>query len=126
MTAAGQPIIESISWGEVVVHLPGEVVPHKFKDCILFPTGAVEWDWKETNMHHFPGIRRQDLGVYLLGPTMETVDVVVLTSGYEGKLFASEAVYSELCPRGIGIYRAPTKYAKELITCSARASACAP
>jgi hypothetical protein len=32
-----------------------------FKDTKVFPSGAREWDWRETGTHHVPGIQPADV-----------------------------------------------------------------
>lgn len=53
-----QPLIEGISWGQIVVHLGEETL--SFKDCRLWPGHAVKWDWGISGTHHSPGILPAD------------------------------------------------------------------
>ena len=50
------PYIERISWGRMEV--AGIGVGKDFK---LWPGGGREWDWRETNTHHVPGIQPEDV-----------------------------------------------------------------
>jgi hypothetical protein len=50
------PRISHLSWG----HLEVEGHP-PFKDAKIFPGGAREWDWRETNTRHVPGIQPADV-----------------------------------------------------------------
>ena len=51
------PRIRELAWGRVAVE--GQARP--FKDGILYPGGAREWDWGETGTHHNPGIQPADV-----------------------------------------------------------------
>ncbi len=50
-----------------------------FRDAKLYPGGGREWDWRETNTHHVPGIQPADV--------QELIDnqceVIVLTRGMQ-------------------------------------------
>jgi hypothetical protein len=48
------PRINYVSWGRLEVE--GEAEP--YKDAKLFPGGSREWNWRETNTSHRPGIRK--------------------------------------------------------------------
>ena len=48
--------ISAIEWGTIDIVGIG-----KFRDAKLFPGGAKEWDWKQTNTHHVPGIQPIDV-----------------------------------------------------------------
>lgn len=54
MPARGEksPRITALSWGRVEIE-----GGRSFKDAKLYPGGARAWDWRETGMHHVPGIR---------------------------------------------------------------------
>jgi hypothetical protein len=49
------------------------------RDFKLYPGGGREWDWRETNTHHSPGIQRKDVEE-LVG---HGSSVVVLSRGLE-------------------------------------------
>ncbi|MBL8680253.1 MAG: hypothetical protein JNK05_13845 [Myxococcales bacterium] len=46
--------VQSIEWG--VVRVAGDGKTHVFKDAVLWPGGAREWDWRESGTRHKPGI----------------------------------------------------------------------
>ena len=50
------PRITKISWGKMEVDGVG-----LGKDFKLWPGGGREWDWRETNTHHNPGIQIADI-----------------------------------------------------------------
>ena len=50
------PHIDSISWGKMMVAGVGPG-----KDFKLWPGGGREWNWRETNTHHMPGIQPADV-----------------------------------------------------------------
>ena len=55
-SAEQSPRIENISWGKMEIENIG-----LGKDFKLWPGGGREWDWKETNTHHVPGIQIVDI-----------------------------------------------------------------
>ncbi len=92
--SARSPKITRLSWG----HLEVEGRP-AFKDAKLFPGGAREWDWSETDTAHVPEIQPYEVTELLEhGATL-----VVLTKG----------VYEQLrvCPETLkmlsGQFRSP-------------------
>lgn len=48
--------ISAIEWGKIDIVGIGS-----FRDAKLYPCGAEEWDWKQTNTHHVPGIQPSDV-----------------------------------------------------------------
>jgi hypothetical protein len=50
------PRIVALSWGRMEVDGIGAG-----KDFKLWPGGGREWDWRETNTHHVPGIQPADI-----------------------------------------------------------------
>lgn len=50
------PIVRSIAWGHIEVDGLGA-----YKDVVLFPGGAHEWDWGRTGTRHSPGIQPADV-----------------------------------------------------------------
>lgn len=48
--------IRNIEWGKIEVETLGT-----FRDVMLFPGGGREWDWRETDTHHVPGIQPIDI-----------------------------------------------------------------
>ncbi len=74
---ATSPLILGIEWGDIEV----EGLGHG-RDMKLWPGGGREWDWRETDTHHVPGIQISDV--------QELLDhgskVVVLTQGIQLRL----------------------------------------
>lgn len=50
------PRILHISWGHMEVEGIGSG-----RDFMLYPGGGREWDWKQSNTHHVPGIQPVDV-----------------------------------------------------------------
>lgn len=50
------PRILALSWGRMEIDGVGSG-----KDFKLWPGGGREWDWRETDTHHVPGIRAADV-----------------------------------------------------------------
>lgn len=50
------PRIAKISWGKMEIESIG-----MGKDFKLWPGGGREWDWRETDTHHYPGIQVVDI-----------------------------------------------------------------
>jgi hypothetical protein len=46
----------TISWGITTVSQYGI-----FRDAMLYPGGACEWDWRKSDTHHVPGIQPTDV-----------------------------------------------------------------
>ncbi len=71
---ATSPIILGIEWGDIEV----EGLGHG-RDMKLWPGGGREWDWRETDTHHVPGIQIADVGELLDHGS----EIVVLTQGMQ-------------------------------------------
>jgi hypothetical protein len=56
MHARKSPRIIALSWGRMEIDGVGGG-----KDFKLWPGGGREWDWRETNTHHRPGIQPADV-----------------------------------------------------------------
>ena len=65
------PRIARLSWGRMDVEGHGS-----FKDVKLYPGGCREWDWRETDTGHVPGIQPADVEELL----QHGAAVVVLSS----------------------------------------------
>jgi hypothetical protein len=77
------------------------------RDFKLFPGGGREWDWKENNTHHVPGIQPVDVEELLShGST-----VIVLSRGMELVLQTSPDTIELLKRRGVPFYIEETKAA---------------
>lgn len=70
------PIITHFKWGKIVVTFQGK--EHTFKDCKLSPKIAQEWNWKEFNTKHVPGIQIADLKSII-----DDSDIIILSRGVD-------------------------------------------
>lgn len=98
------PAIVSISWGSMIVEGLGQG-----KDFKLWPSGGREWDWRETGMHHSPGISPAELRELIENGSK----VVVLSRGMLRRLQVTEKAVSWLEERGIEYEIKPTNAAVE-------------
>lgn len=73
-TKQQSPRILSIEWGKIQVDGLGIG-----KDAKLYPGGGREWDWRETNTHHVPGIQPTDVQELI----DKQCEVIVLTRGMQ-------------------------------------------
>lgn len=93
-TSAYAPRIIDYSWGRLDV----EGFP-SFKDAKIFPGGAREWDWRETDTHHVPGIQPADV--------QELIDqgaaTVVLSKGYWQRLHVCSETFDLLAKCNIAV-----------------------
>ncbi|CAF1527927.1 unnamed protein product [Rotaria magnacalcarata] len=71
------PLIEQLEWGSI--HVKGFSPGKDFK---LFPGGALEWDWNETNTRHVPGIQQKDVEFLI----EKGAKYIVLSRGMKNKL----------------------------------------
>ena len=98
------PRITHLSWGRL------ETEGGAFKDARLYPGGAEEWDWNETGTSHDPGIQPADVENLLeRGAT-----VVILSSGFHGRLGISPETHRMLEEREIPTRIARTGEAAEI------------
>ena len=99
------PRIINISWGHMEVEGIGTG-----KDFKLYPGGGREWDWRETNTEHVPGIQPADV--------QELLDrgskVVVLSRGMQLMLRTCPETLQLLKDNGVGVYVEETRKAVEL------------
>ena len=99
------PRITHISWGQMEVDGIGSG-----RDFKLYPGGGREWNWKETNTHHVPGIQPADV--------MELLEhgskVVVLTRGMHLVLQTCPETIELLKKKGIQFHIEETNAAVEL------------
>jgi hypothetical protein len=72
--STGSPRILRIEWGKIDVDGLGT-----FRDVKLYPGGGREWDWRETNTHHVPGIQPADVQELI----ENECEVIVLTRGMQ-------------------------------------------
>jgi hypothetical protein len=99
------PRISHISWGRIEVEGVGVG-----KDFKLFPGGAREWDWRETNTQHDPGIQPADVKELV----EQGASVVVLSRGMQSRLRTSPETIRWLGSRGVSVHLAETREAAEL------------
>jgi hypothetical protein len=99
------PRITRISWGRMEVEGIGSG-----KDFKLWPGGGREWDWKETNTEHVPGIQPADVQELLDNGSK----VVVLSRGMQLMLQTCPETLQMLKDKGIGVHVEETKKAADL------------
>ncbi|MCH8151301.1 MAG: Mth938-like domain-containing protein [Planctomycetes bacterium] len=99
------PRITHLSWGRLEIE-GGDV----FKDAKLFPGGAVEWDWNETDTHHVPGIQPADVQVLL----EQGATVVVLSKGVYERLGVCAQTLAMLKDQGVAAHVLQTERAVQL------------
>ncbi len=89
------PRIAKLSWGRLELE-DGRV----FKDAILYPGGAREWDWNETGTGHSQGIQPADVEELL----ERGVKTVVLSRGKLGRLNVSPETLELLENKGVPVH----------------------
>lgn len=86
------PEITDCRWGKV------EIDSNRvFKDAVLFPGGASEWDWNETNTHHQPGIMPADVEKLL----DNGAEYIILSKGYYERLDTAPPTFQLLDEKNI-------------------------
>jgi hypothetical protein len=88
----------------------------RFKDCKVWPGGAVEWDWTQTGTHHQPGIQPADITEILA----QGVEVMILSRGMQLRLETSPETVRMLESRGIEHHSLETSQAVEMYNRLAR------
>ena len=104
-TTAKSPRITHISWGRMDVEGFGSG-----KDFKLYPGGAREWDWNETNTRHVPGIQPADVEELL----EKGCKVVVLSRGMPLALQTCPETLKMLRNKGVRVHIEETRAAVEL------------
>ena len=99
------PAIRKISWGRMEIDGFGSG-----KDFKLWPGGAREWDWKETDTQHIPGIQPADVKE-LLNNGCKTI---VLSQGMLQRLKTSGDTLALLKTEGVRVHIAQTKKAVKI------------
>jgi hypothetical protein len=99
------PQINHISWGRMEVDGVG-----MGKDFKLWPGGGRQWDWRETNTHHVPGIQPSDIEE-LLNNGSKTI---VLSRGMWLALQTSKETLDFLNEKNITVHIAETRAASEI------------
>jgi len=98
------PRISRLSWGRI------EVEGHlSFKDAKIFPSGAREWDWRETGTHHVPGIQPADVQELI----EHGAKAVVLSKGIWERLQVCPETLEVLANKGIAVEVLQTEAAVE-------------
>jgi hypothetical protein len=100
------PRITNASWGRLEVE--GKAEP--YKDAKLFPGGSREWNWRDTNTSHRPGIQIADVQELL----DHGAKVVVLSRGMAQCLHVSRETLEFLQERQIPVHIMPTQDAVAL------------
>jgi hypothetical protein len=100
------PRINHVSWGRLKVE--GQAEP--YKDAKLFPGGSREWNWRETQTSHKPGIQIADVQELL----EHGAKVVVLSRGMAECLHVPQETLEFLKQRGITAHILPTEHAVAL------------
>jgi len=99
------PRILAISWGHMEVEGIGAG-----KDFKLYPGGGREWDWSETGMSHFPGIRPADAGELVA----RGAAAIVLSRGMEERLQVDPATLEYLEQQSVEVHVAGTREAVQI------------
>jgi hypothetical protein len=106
--------ITHLAWGHIEVHIQGRTL--RFKDCKVWPGGAVKWDWQLTGTHHQPGIQLADIAEIL----DQGVEVLVLSRGMQLRLHTSPEVEKLLRAQNIEFHILETSQAVEMYNQLAR------
>ena len=83
---------------------------YEFKDCKIWPEGAVNWDWNLTGTTHDTGILPGDIKDIL----DHDVEVMVLSQGFDLKMKVSPSTEELLKSLGIEYHIHDTKKAVDL------------
>ena len=96
------PIVESLSWGEMIIEDLGSG-----RDFKLYPGGGRAWDWSQTNTHHSPGIQIADVRELL----EKGSEIVVLSRGMQLMLRTCSEVFEFLREQGVTVHVEDTRAA---------------
>jgi hypothetical protein len=118
------PVITEMSWGKVIVrdydvkNNADFVQVNTYKDCIITPSGAYDWDWSKTGLSHKGGISIEDVV-----PLLDKADVFILSRGVDFVLQVQAKTVEYLWKNGKEVfvlqsYEAAIKY-NELVARSA-------
>lgn len=99
------PHISYLSWGRMEVDGVGVG-----KDFKLWPGGGREWDWRETDTHHVPGIQPADVEELLDKGTR----TIVLSRGMLLMLGTCQETLDLLKEKHITVHVAETKVAAKI------------
>ena len=100
--------ISHISWGRMDVTVEGKT--YQFKDCKVWPGGAVTWDWTVTGTHNRPGIQPADIEEIL----EQDIEVMILSKGMALMLRTCPETEHLLQSRGIEYHIKETRRAVAL------------
>ena len=99
------PRITHLSWGRMEIDKLGAG-----RDFKLYPGGGRDWDWRETNTHHVPGIQPADVEELLAHGSK----VVILSRGLQLALQTAPETISLLKNRQVPFHIEETSAAVEL------------
>ena len=99
------PRITHISWGRMEIEGIGQG-----RDFKLYPGGGREWNWRETNTHHVPGIQIADVEELL----NNGAQIIVLSRGMDLVLQTAPETIAFLEEQGVPFHIEETKAAVEL------------
>lgn len=100
------PRIIDVSWG--CLEVEGKTEP--YKDAKLFPGGSREWNWRDTNTSHRPGIQIADVQELL----DHGAKVIVLSRGMAECLHVPRETLEFLQEQQIAVHVLPTQHAVAL------------
>ncbi len=95
----------AVAWGRVVVEGYGK----PFKDVMVHPGGAREWDWRRSDTTHDPGIQWADVEKLI----REGATTVILSRGMAGRLKIAPDTLKRLGESGIRFFYLWTEEAVE-------------
>ena len=107
-------LITNLAWGQMEIAVGGQVF--HFKDCKVWPGGAVAWNWNDTGTQHEPGIQPADIEDIL----EKGVDMVILARGVFSRLGVCPETEQLLRTRGVEYHIMETKQAVALFNDLAR------
>jgi len=105
-TSNRSPRINHVSWGRLEI----EGAAEPYKDAKVFPGGSREWNWRETQTSHRPGIQIADVQELL----DHGAKVVVLSRGMAECLHVPPETLDYLKERQIAAHVLPTQHAVAL------------
>ena len=114
-----QTEITHLSWGRIEVTINGKTL--RFRDCKVWPGGAVDWNWNETGTGHQPGIQPVDIEEIIA----QNIEVMILsrgmnrrlqTLGRTEKLLQSQEIeyYIEQTPRAVEMFNELMRQGKKV------------
>jgi hypothetical protein len=100
-------IILNLTWGKIEVQVSGTT--HHFKDCMIWPTGALEWDWQVTGTSHALGIQVDDVKALI----EKGAEEIILSRGQLNRLTVARETREYLDKNSITYYVETTGRAAE-------------